>query len=205
MTLTALVALGREQELAMHVRAALRNGLTQEEIAEVREPAGAGGSSTMPHKRNPVGSAVAIACARRANAGASVLTAARVQEHERALGAWQSEWTPLSDALATAGGAVAAIRRTLAGLEVDPGRMRANMRKLLDAEHASFLLAERVGKAEAHERVAEATRSGSFRDGLAAAGLSPEEIDRALDPTRYLGAAEAFVDRALGLYESEAR
>jgi 3-carboxy-cis,cis-muconate cycloisomerase len=179
--------------------------LAQTEIAEVREPAGAGGSSTMPHKRNPVGSAVAIACARRANAGASVLTAALVQEHERALGAWQSEWTPLSDALATAGGAVAAIRRTLAGLEVDPGRMRANMRKLLAAEHASFLLAERVGKAEAHERVAEATRSGSFRDGLAAAGLSPEEIDRALDPTRYLGAAEAFVDRALGLYESEAR
>ena len=34
-TLTALVALGREDELAMHVRAALRNGLTPDEIGEV--------------------------------------------------------------------------------------------------------------------------------------------------------------------------
>jgi 4-carboxymuconolactone decarboxylase len=34
-TLTALVALGREEELAMHVRAALRIGLTPEEIKEV--------------------------------------------------------------------------------------------------------------------------------------------------------------------------
>jgi 4-carboxymuconolactone decarboxylase len=34
-TLTALVALNREAELAMHVRAALRNGLTREEIVEV--------------------------------------------------------------------------------------------------------------------------------------------------------------------------
>jgi 4-carboxymuconolactone decarboxylase len=34
-TLTALVALGRDEELAMHVRAALRNGLTADEIKEV--------------------------------------------------------------------------------------------------------------------------------------------------------------------------
>ena len=34
-TLTALVALGRDHELAMHVRAALRNGLTADEIKEV--------------------------------------------------------------------------------------------------------------------------------------------------------------------------
>ena len=65
----------------------------------------------MPHKRNPVGSAVAVACARRATAAASVLTAALVQEHERALGSWQSEWGALSDALAYAGGAAAAVRR----------------------------------------------------------------------------------------------
>jgi 3-carboxy-cis,cis-muconate cycloisomerase len=179
--------------------------LSQTEVAEVREPAGSGGSSTLPHKRNPVGSAVALACARRANACASVLTAALVHEHERALGAWQSEWSSLSDALALAGGAAAATRRTLEGLEVDPARMRANMTELLGAEHASFLLAERVGKAEAHERVGEASRSESFRDGLAAAGLSAEEVDRALDPAAYLGSAEALVDRALDLYEGGGR
>jgi 3-carboxy-cis,cis-muconate cycloisomerase len=74
-----------------------------------------------------VGSAVAVACARRAGAAASVLTAALVQEHERALGAWQSEWGALSDALAYAGGAAAAMRETLDGLEVDAAQMRANL------------------------------------------------------------------------------
>ncbi|MEA2331666.1 MAG: 3-oxoadipate enol-lactonase / 4-carboxymuconolactone decarboxylase [Thermoleophilaceae bacterium] len=34
-TMTALIALGRFDELAMHVRAALRNGLTEDEIKEV--------------------------------------------------------------------------------------------------------------------------------------------------------------------------
>jgi 3-carboxy-cis,cis-muconate cycloisomerase len=101
--------------------------LEQTEVREVREPPGAGGSSTMPHKRNPVGSVVAIACARRAGAAASVLTAALVQEHERALGSWQSEWGALSDALAYAGGAAAAVRESLDGLEIDVVRMRANL------------------------------------------------------------------------------
>ncbi len=101
--------------------------LEQTEVGEVREPPGAGGSSTMPHKRNPVGSVVAVACARRAGAAASVLTAALVQEHERALGSWQSEWGALSDALAYAGGAGAAVRESLEGLEVDVLRMRANL------------------------------------------------------------------------------
>jgi 4-carboxymuconolactone decarboxylase len=35
MTLTALIALGREHELALHLRAAIRNGLSREEISEV--------------------------------------------------------------------------------------------------------------------------------------------------------------------------
>jgi 3-carboxy-cis,cis-muconate cycloisomerase len=101
--------------------------LEQTEVGEVREPPGAGGSSTMPHKRNPVGSAVAIACARHATAASAVLAAALVGEHERALGAWQSEWAALSDALAAAGGAAAAVRETLEGLDVDVARMRANL------------------------------------------------------------------------------
>jgi 3-carboxy-cis,cis-muconate cycloisomerase len=101
--------------------------LEQTEVGEVHEPPGAGGSSTMPHKRNPVGSVIAVACARRTGAAASVLTAALVQEHERPLGSWQSEWGALSDALAYAGGAVSAVRETLDGLEVDSARMRANL------------------------------------------------------------------------------
>jgi 3-carboxy-cis,cis-muconate cycloisomerase len=100
--------------------------LAQTEVAEVREPAN-GGSSTMPHKRNPVGSTLTRACAVRVQSSATVLISALVQEHERAAGAWHAEWGALSDALAYSGGAAAALRETLAGLEVDAERMRANI------------------------------------------------------------------------------
>ena len=100
--------------------------LSQTEVAEVREAVG-GASSTMPHKRNPVGSTRARACARHAQAAASVLLGSLEQEHERAAGAWHAEWKALRDALAYAGGAVAAAREVLDGLEVDPQRMRANI------------------------------------------------------------------------------
>ncbi len=100
--------------------------LAQTEVAEVRESI-AGGSSTMPHKRNPVGSTLTRACALRAQAAALVLMGAIPQEHERAAGAWHAEWGALSDALSLTGGAASWMRETLAGLEVDADRMRANI------------------------------------------------------------------------------
>jgi 3-carboxy-cis,cis-muconate cycloisomerase len=178
--------------------------LTQTEVSELRERAGKGGSSTMPHKRNPSGSALAVACAEQVQGCASVLTGALVQEHERGLGGWQAEWGPLSQALALTGGAAAHVRETLEELEVDEERMRGNLSELIGAEYASFVLSERVGRAAAHELVADAARSGSFRDGLLAAGLSAEEADRVLDPASYLGAVGPLVDRALALYEASA-
>jgi 3-carboxy-cis,cis-muconate cycloisomerase len=109
--------------------------LSQTEVGEVAESSGGGrgGSSSMPHKRNPAGSVVAIACARRVRGDAGVLLAAMPQELERSTGAWQSEWGPLSDALALTGGAAAAMRQMLEGLEVRPDRMRENL-ELLRAE-----------------------------------------------------------------------
>jgi len=100
--------------------------LAQTEVGEVREPH-EGGSSTMPHKRNPVGSTLTRACATGAHAAAGVLTSG-VHEHERAAGAWHAEWKALSDCLALTGGAAAWMRETLEGLEVDVERMRANVR-----------------------------------------------------------------------------
>jgi 3-carboxy-cis,cis-muconate cycloisomerase len=124
--------------------------LSQTEVGEVAEPSGSGrgGSSSMPHKRNPAGSVVAIACARRVRGDAGVLLAAMPQELERAAGAWQSEWGPLSDALSLTGGAAAAMRDALEGLEVRQERMRENL-ELLRAQLSEPELAEDLGSAGA--------------------------------------------------------
>ncbi len=181
--------------------------LSQTEVGEVREGAG-GASSTMPQKRNPTASVRAVACARQARGHAAVLLAATDAEHERAAGAWQSEWAALSGALACAGGALADVAEALAGLEVDPERMRQNLDMaggLVTAERVSHLLAPRVGRGEAHEIVAAAAATGSFRWALVAderVGMSADEVDALLDPEGYLGAAGELVDRALARYES---
>jgi 3-carboxy-cis,cis-muconate cycloisomerase len=102
--------------------------LAQTEVAEV-STGDEGRSSTMPHKQNPASAVLSIASSRQAHAHAGVLTASLVQEHERATGAWQSEWAALSGALGYTGGAVAATRSALDALQVDEGRMRQNLRE----------------------------------------------------------------------------
>ncbi len=92
----------------------------------------------MPHKRNPVRAVLARACAHGAAAELALLAGGE-HEHERAAGAWHAEWTALGEALALTGGAAAAIRRCLAALEVDAGRMRANMSPELLAERDAFV------------------------------------------------------------------
>jgi 3-carboxy-cis,cis-muconate cycloisomerase len=189
--------------------------LAQTEVAEVAEPAGEsrGGSSTLPHKRNPVGSVLAIACARRVRGEASILLGAMAQEHERAAGAWQAEWEALGGALAYTGGAAAAVRDVLEGLEVRPERMRENLDLtggLVLAEPVSMALRERVGRSEAHHLVEAASRRAleagrSFREELLdddaiRSELSQEEIDRALDVDGYASEAAALVERALKRY-----
>jgi 3-carboxy-cis,cis-muconate cycloisomerase len=186
--------------------------LAQTEVGEVAESSqGArGGSSTLPHKHNAVGAALTIACAHGVRGAAAVLIGALAQEHERAAGAWQAEWEALARALALTGGAAAALRESLDGLEVDAERMRANLELtggLIMTEAVSTALADRLGRAEAKRAVGEAARrvaSGerSLRDELVGTvDLSADEIDRALDPAAYLGSAPAFVDRALKAHE----
>jgi len=111
--------------------------LAQTEVGEVSEVEG-GASSTMPHKRNPARAVLARACARGVHAQVPVLTDGE-HELERAAGAWHAEWNALSEALALAGGAAAAIRICLDGLEVDVARMRANMSDGLLAERDAFV------------------------------------------------------------------
>ncbi|MDP3823855.1 MAG: 3-carboxy-cis,cis-muconate cycloisomerase [Burkholderiales bacterium] len=129
--------------------------LAQGEIGEVAEPSGGGrgGSSAMPHKRNPVASMIALAAATRAPHRVAALLAAMPQEHERGLGNWQAELAEWPGLFMSAHGAVHALADAASGLVVDPQRMRANidaLQGLVFAEGASMLLARHVGKAKAH-------------------------------------------------------
>jgi 3-carboxy-cis,cis-muconate cycloisomerase len=189
--------------------------MAQTEVGEVAEPAGEGrgGSSTLPHKQNPILSVIAVANARRVFDLSHTLQAAAVGEHERAAGAWHSEWEVLSDALALTGGAAAAVREVTEGLEVYPEKMLENLNAtggLLLAENVTTVAAEHLGRLEAHDLVEEASHRAlaggkSLREELSSEPrlgevLSGEEIDAALDPASYLGSAGEFVDRALKLY-----
>jgi 3-carboxy-cis,cis-muconate cycloisomerase len=132
------------------------------------------------------------------------------QEHERGVGTWQAEWQALSGALAFTGGAAMWLGEVVAGLEVDPVRMRAHLddsHGLVMAERVALLLGERIGRDEAHQLIRAASGratagKGTFRAVLLADDevrryLSVEEIDAAMDSTTYLGATHRFIDRAL--------
>lgn len=193
--------------------------LSQTEISEVQE-ASPGGSSTMPHKQNPVASTLILAHAKRAPHLLATIAAAAEQEHQRAAGAWHAEWQPLSDLLRLTSSAAAWSADLLTGLRVDPARMRQNLEAthgLLLAERVTALLAPAIGRLEAHELVARAsaraTANGTdlaealLTDKEAAAKLAACQIGRdqlqaTLAPASYLGATPQFVDRALRAHEA---
>ncbi|GAB3205105.1 3-carboxy-cis,cis-muconate cycloisomerase [Marinactinospora endophytica] len=184
--------------------------LAQTEVGEVAEEgeAGTGGSSTLPHKRNPIAAVSALACAQQAPALVASLLASMAQEHQRAAGSWHSEWQPLSRLLCLTGSAVAWLRASVERLRVDSARMRANLDLtggLLLAERVTTALAADLGRMAAHELVQDACAEAADgrRDladvlaGRAEVRRSREEIAALLDPAGYLGSAGVFVDRAL--------
>jgi 3-carboxy-cis,cis-muconate cycloisomerase len=183
--------------------------LAQTEVAEVREGA-PGGSSTMPHKRNPVAAVSAVAAATRAPGLVSTVLGAMAQEHQRGAGSWHAEWLPLRDLLGTVGSAVASLRDCLDGLEVDADRMRANLDLTgghLLTERVTTALAHTLGRLAAHDTVttasAEALASGRpLGEVLVENGIEADEVAALLDPATYLGSADAFVDRALDAHAS---
>ena len=133
--------------------------LAQAEVGEVAEPSGGangeqrGGSSAMPHKRNPVASMIALAAAMRAPHRVAALLAAMPQEHERGLGNWQAELAEWPGLFMSAHGAVNALAGAAAGLSIDTQRMRRNidaLQGLVFAEGVAMLLAAHIGKSRAH-------------------------------------------------------
>ena len=186
--------------------------LMQTEAAEVFEPSapGKGGSSTMPHKRNPVGAAVLIGAATRVPGLVSTLFSAMPQEHERSLGLWHAEWETLPQICCLVSGSLQQARLLADGLEVDAARMARNLdltQGLVLAEAVSIVLAQRVGRDTAHylleqcckRAVAEQRhlRAVLGDEPQVTAQLSSAELDNLLNPAHYLGQAQVWVERAV--------
>ncbi len=186
--------------------------LMQTEVGEAFEPAGEGrgGSSTMPHKRNPVAAAAGLACAAMAPQLCATILASQVQEHERAAGAWAAEWPTFPALALVTSGALAAVVDIAEGLDVDIERMRANLditHGQIMAEAIAFRLAEKVGKSEAHKLVEEASKKAHatgkhLKDVLAAepkvtAIIPANSLSKLFDPMSYQGVAQQFIDRLI--------
>ncbi|MFI9749158.1 3-carboxy-cis,cis-muconate cycloisomerase [Streptomyces collinus] len=167
--------------------------LSRTEIAEVAEVSG-GGSSTMPHKSNPVRSTLIASAARRAPQLAATLYGSMAAEDERPAGAWHAEWEPLRDLLRLVGGAARDAAELAEGLRVRPEAMREHLdltHGLIVSERLSAELAPVLGRARAKELL---TRLAAEGRPLAEA---PELTDVDLDPTHYTGSAGALTDHAL--------
>lgn len=129
--------------------------MSQGEIAEMAEPSGAGrgGSSAMPHKRNPVSCMIALAAGGRVPQKAAALLANMGQEHERGLGNWQAELAEWPSLFISTYGALAAMTEAMNGAQIDPARMLKNidaLQGLVFAEAVSMYLASAIGKPAAH-------------------------------------------------------
>ena len=184
----------------------------QTEIGELAEPSaeGRGGSSTLPHKRNPVTCAAVLATATRIPGLVSAMLTAMVQEQQRALGAWQAEWETLPEIVSLAGGALHHLANMLPGLQVDVARMRENLdatRGLIFAEAVTMALGDRLGKMPAHMLVEAACKKAlvekrHLKDVLLQEPglhgyLTPADLESLFDVRNYLGSADTFISTVL--------
>jgi 3-carboxy-cis,cis-muconate cycloisomerase len=185
----------------------------QTEIGELREAAdkGHGGSSSMPHKRNPVSCAVILSAAVRMPGLVSSALSAMVQEDERGLGGWQAEWEMLPEILGLAAGALHHLKILVAGLEIDTTRMRENLeatRGLIYAEAVTVSLAAKIGKKEARLAVERACDEAAaehkhLREVLLGTPailqyFSTAELSQLFDARQHLGLSDSLIDGVLG-------
>ncbi|HET9803774.1 MAG TPA: 3-carboxy-cis,cis-muconate cycloisomerase [Candidatus Acidoferrum sp.] len=193
----------------------IANDLTlhmQTEIGELSEPhsSGRGGSSTMPHKQNPVSCAAVLAASNRVPGLVSTILAAQPHQHQRGLGSWHAEWQTLPEIVRLTAGALHHLGTLAPNLQVNADRMRDNLdltRGLIYAEAVSISLAEKMGRAAAHDKVEAACISAAqskrhLRDVLSAQAdiathLSAADLNRLFDPLNYLGSSSAFIDGIL--------
>jgi 3-carboxy-cis,cis-muconate cycloisomerase len=181
--------------------------LMQGEVEEVAEPGGngRGESSTMPNKRNPTACSLVLAAAHRVPGLVASFLSAMLQEHERGVGGWQSEWPVVAAVIQSTGAAIASMAEVAEGLSVDAQKMRRNLENTngaIFAERAMMLLAAKLGRDVAY-KVLEAAVRKSIKDGrhLAVVLAETPEVTAHLGSAdlkgletaeQYLGSAEAF-------------
>lgn len=186
--------------------------MMQTEIAEVYEPiaAGRGGSSTMPHKRNPVAAASILAAANRVPALMSSVYQSLVQEHERSLGAWHAEWLALPELFQLTAGSLSRAIEVFQGLDVNAENMQRNLdctQGLIMAEALMMALAPKMGRLHAHhvveaackDAVATAQHLLTVVQGNAeiTAIFNSRELEDIFNPQHYLGNTQAQIDAVL--------
>ncbi len=186
--------------------------MMQTEIGEAYEATadGRGGSSTMPHKRNPVSCAVVLSAATRMPGMVSTMHTSMTQEHERGLGGWHAEWETLPQICQLAAGALEHTNQMLQGLEIDTARMRANLdltQGLIFAEAVSMALATHIGRELAHQLIEQASKCALAKkqhlrnvlasDSQISEHLAQAELEKLCDANNYLGVADQFINRVL--------
>jgi len=197
------------RDLALHM---------QTEVAELAEPGapGRGGSSTMPHKQNPVACAAILATTSRVPPLVATILSSLPGEYQRSVGSWQSEWETVPEIVRLTAGASHQLAALLPDLVVNAGRMRSNLdltRGLIYAEAVAFALGGKLDRARARQLVEEACRraraeSRHLREVLSsdpelAAVLDTTSLDRLFEPANYLGSAETFIDAVLAARNSQ--
>ena len=194
--------------------------MMQTEIAEVFEPTakGRGGSSTMPHKRNPVAAASILAAANRVPALMSSMYQSMVQEHERSLGAWHAEWLALPEIFQLCAGALQRTVEVLQGLEVNSKNMQRNIETtqgLIMAEAVMMALAPKMGRLNAHHLVEKACQQAvaeqsHLQDIVSSFAevkqhFSADELTHIFKPESYLGNIQDQIDAVLKEAKGEAK
>ncbi|WP_368301036.1 3-carboxy-cis,cis-muconate cycloisomerase [Kluyvera sichuanensis] len=190
--------------------------MMQTEVAEVSEPIaeGRGGSSAMPHKRNPVSCAAILAAVTRVPGLMATLYASQIQQHERALGGWQAEWETLPELVMLAGGVLENSEYLVKGMQVNTHKMRDNLditHGLVMAESVTQALATHLGKADAHHLIETICHRAIAldcplrplleNDPLVSQHLSPEQLTQLLDPANAVGSADHFVRQVLARFQ----
>ena len=170
-------------------------------------------------KSNTIAAVAILGCVKQAPGLLATLTAAAEQEHQRAAGAWHAEWQPYGHLLQLTASAAAWARDLLGNLQVDAARMGANLAAAGGtplADRVTALLGPALGGPQAHDLVTVAMARGAasgiplrdvllaspeIADKLSQAGITPGQVEQALDPASYLGASVAFIDAALAAHQ----